>query len=71
MVNYYIKYVELVDTVYLALKKKPLSPRFKVLSPFDAQLIVLHVVSQLFCMFITTRLPLCFAILNSTGKLLL
>lgn len=27
MINYYIKYVELVDTMFLAVKKKPLGTR--------------------------------------------
>jgi fatty acid elongase 3 len=26
IINYFIKYVELLDTIFLALKKKPLSP---------------------------------------------
>jgi hypothetical protein len=28
MINYSFKYIELVDTVFLALKKKPLGMRF-------------------------------------------
>lgn len=49
MINYYIKYVELIDTVFLALKKKPLGTRFSFhfepyicLSGFLAFLHVFH-----------------------------
>ena len=41
MINYYFKYIELIDTIFLALKKKPLrtsddlSPRGIVLNSYQ------------------------------------
>ena len=35
MINYYIKYLELIDTVFLALKKKPLGDAHDSLPPSD------------------------------------
>ena len=46
MINYYFKYIELIDTLFLALKKKPLGMRdaFSVFIPSDSSLLAfLHV----------------------------
>lgn len=58
MINYYIKYLELLDTAFLALKKKPLGLENALTSsPTTNQ-------EQLSYMYSTTPLPLSFVIRN-------
>lgn len=64
MINYYFKYIELLDTVFLAFKKKPLGMYFYA-PQLDKNS---HYSSQLSFMFSTTLQLQCYALLNSTGK---
>lgn len=65
MINYYFKYLELLDTVFLALKKKPLgmSPLGAFRSFKDSIYII-----KLSCMFSTTLRLLCYVLRNSMGR---
>jgi hypothetical protein len=63
MINYYYKYLELLDTVFLALKKKPLrstfpqhNSRYTLTCPQNS------------CMCTTTRQLVCFVTCNSMAR---
>ena len=43
MINYYFKYIEFMDTVFLVLKKRPLCKSFRCISVTDTTLTLTHV----------------------------
>lgn len=63
MVNYYFKYLELLDTVFLALKKKTLG---EITS--HSRLRSFLIKRQLSSTFSTTPPPLCYVIRNSMER---
>lgn len=64
MINYYFKYIELFDTVFLALKKKPLGMRYRVVCGIHA--LTGHI--QLSFMYFIILPLLCYALCNLTAK---
>ena len=65
MVNYYFKYLELLDTVFLALKKKPLGMP-SLIHSFTVP--TSHSEPQLSFMYSTILLRLCCAIRNLMAR---
>ena len=47
MINYYFKYIEFMDTVFLVLKKRPLCKSFRCISVTDTTLTLTYVLAFL------------------------